>query len=121
MKEAFVDNTLNVEVRDTDKPTPGKGQLVIRTIVSGTNPKDWKTSKLFMPDIPPHNPGDDIAGFVEDVGEDVEGFERDDRVAAFHEMLTPGGSYAEYSVAWARTTFHIPDSTSFEGMLASIL
>lgn len=29
-------------------------------------------------------------------------------------MMTPGGSYAEYAVAWAYTTFHIPDSTSFE-------
>ena len=38
-----------------------------------------------------------------------------DRVAAFHEMLSPGGSYAEYAVAWAHTTFHIPKQTSFEG------
>jgi NADPH:quinone reductase-like Zn-dependent oxidoreductase len=38
-----------------------------------------------------------------------------DRVAAFHEMRTPGGSYAEYAVAWAYTTFHLPEKTSFEG------
>lgn len=40
-----------------------------------------------------------------------------DRVAAFHEMRTPGGSYAEYAVAWAHTTFHLPKETSFEGKL----
>lgn len=40
-----------------------------------------------------------------------------DRVAAFHEMRTPGGSYAEYAVAWAHTTFHLPKQTSFEGQL----
>lgn len=35
-------------------------------------------------------------------------------VTAFHEMMTPGGSYAEYAVAWDWTTFHIPRSISFE-------
>jgi NADPH2:quinone reductase len=31
-----------------------------------------------------------------------------------HQMMSPGGSYAEYAVAWAYTTFHIPEKTSFE-------
>lgn len=30
-------------------------------------------------------------------------------------MGTPGGSYAEYALAWEYTTFHIPPSKSFEG------
>lgn len=30
-------------------------------------------------------------------------------------MMAPGGSYAEYAVAWADTTFHIPAKISFEG------
>jgi NADPH2:quinone reductase len=38
-------------------------------------------------------------------------------VAAFHEMGSPGGSYAEYALAWEYTTFHIPASKSFEGKL----
>lgn len=38
-----------------------------------------------------------------------------DRVAAFHEIATPGGSYAEYGLAWAYTTFHIPNEVPFEG------
>jgi NADPH2:quinone reductase len=29
-------------------------------------------------------------------------------------MRTPGGSFAEYAVAWKHTTFHIPDSISFQ-------
>lgn len=41
-------------------------------------------------------------------------FKPGDRVAAFHEMLCPGGSYAEYAIAPAHTTFHIPARTSFE-------
>lgn len=59
--------------------------------------------------------GDDIAGIVHEVGSNVTEFKPGDRVAAFHEMLTPHGSYAEYAIAWQHTTFHIPKSTSFEG------
>jgi len=29
-------------------------------------------------------------------------------------MMTPGGSFAEYAVGWAHTTFHIPKNISFE-------
>ena len=41
-------------------------------------------------------------------------FKVGDRVAAFHEMMKPHGSFAEYSIAEAHTTFHIPEKTSFE-------
>lgn len=61
------------------------------------------------------NQGDDIAGIVHSVGENVTEFKPGDRVAAFHEMQAPGGSYAEYALAWQHTTFHLPKKTSFEG------
>jgi NADPH:quinone reductase len=51
---------------------------------------------------------------VESVGEGVTEFKAGDRVGAFHQMVTPGGSYAEYAIAWAYTTFHIPEKTTFE-------
>jgi NADPH:quinone reductase len=60
------------------------------------------------------NQGDDIAGVVHAVGSNITEFHPGDRVAAFHEMTTPGGSYAEYALAWGHTTFHIPKETSFE-------
>jgi NADPH2:quinone reductase len=41
-------------------------------------------------------------------------FKKGDRVAAFHVMCEPHGSYAEYAIAPAHTTFHIPHRTSFE-------
>lgn len=58
--------------------------------------------------------GDDIAGYVEAVGSSVTEFKVGDRVAAFHQMGTPHGSFAEYAIAWEKTTFHLPTSTSFE-------
>jgi len=60
------------------------------------------------------NEGDDIAGVVAKTGANVTEFKPGDRVAAFHEMGTPHGSFAEYAIAWQHTTFHIPHNTSFE-------
>lgn len=64
------------------------------------------------------NSGDDVAGYVSAVGEDVEDtgeFRIGDRVAGFHKMLLPGGAYAEFAVVPAHTAFFIPESVSFEG------
>ncbi|KAL2038486.1 hypothetical protein N7G274_008825 [Stereocaulon virgatum] len=111
MKEALVHAGPRIELKESPIPTPNASQVVIKVVFSGTNPKDWKyigwTDKAF-------NPGDDIAGIVHAVGSDITEFKPGDRVAAFHEMNTPGGSFAEYALAWGHTTFHIPKQTSFE-------
>lgn len=60
------------------------------------------------------NTGDNISGTMEAVGEDVIGFSKGDRVAAFHKMTTSHEAFAEYAIAPYYTTFHIPNSTSFE-------
>jgi NADPH2:quinone reductase len=62
----------------------------------------------------PSNSGDDIAGIVHSVGKDVYEFKPGDRVAAFHEILTDNGSFAEYAIAPDWTTFHLPQHVSFE-------
>jgi len=67
-----------------------------------------------MPNKQPTNQGDDISGIVEAVGHAVTEFKPGDRIAAFHEMMAPGGSYAEYALSWSSTTFHLPQNTSFE-------
>lgn len=78
-----------------------------------TNPQSLhrKVAELFRN---PHNTGDDIAGTIHAVGANVTTFRPGDRVAAFHEMMAPGGSYAEYAVAWHYMTSHIPESLSYE-------
>jgi NADPH:quinone reductase-like Zn-dependent oxidoreductase len=116
MKEAVIDKTVAVSIRDVDIPTPKPGQVLIRVVVSGTNPKDWKVPQ-WRPDTV-INQGDDIAGYVEAVGEGIQKFRKGDKVAAFHEMMSPHGSYAEYAIAWEHTTFHITEQTSFEGTCA---
>jgi NADPH2:quinone reductase len=110
MKEAIVAKGPKVSIHDIPVPTPNADQVLIKVIFSGSNPKDWK-----RPDMgEPHNSGDDISGIVEAVGENVTEFKKGDRVAAFHEMMTPHGSFAEYAIAWAYATFHLPKKTSFE-------
>ncbi|KAG9194345.1 NADPH2:quinone reductase [Alternaria panax] len=112
MKEARVAKDLKVTVQDVDVPEPQANQVVIKVVVSGSNPKDWKIPAYGV--ITDFNSGDDIAGFIHSVGPNVYEFKPGDRVASFHEMMTPGGSFAEYAVGWAHTTFHIPQSISFE-------
>lgn len=113
MKEAVIAEGPKVIIQDVPIPKPGPGQVLTKVVVSGSNPKDWKLP-MWMKELPPANQGDDIAGIVEAVGDGVSEFKKGDRVAAFHEMMSPHGSYAEYAISWAHTTFLLPSKTSFE-------
>ena len=113
MKEALVNAGPKVRIIDSPIPVPEADQVVTKVIVSGSNPKDWKYPGMAKQES---NQGDDIAGVVHTVGSNVVEFKPGDRVAAFHEMSSPGGSYAEFAVSWSHTTFHIPKKTTFEGL-----
>ena len=65
-------------------PKAGKNELVIKVVVSGSNPKDWKYPDRW--DASELNQGDDIAGTVHEVGPGAasHGFKVGDRVGAFH-------------------------------------
>lgn len=111
MKEAVVHPDTSVTIEEVPVPTPGAGEVLVRVVVFGTNPKDWKLPLLTSR---AHNSGDDLAGVVEDVGEGVFEFTKGDRVAGFHVMQTGAAAFAEYAIAPADTVFRIPESTSFE-------
>ncbi|EHK97232.1 putative protein TOXD [Glarea lozoyensis 74030] len=125
----FPSAEVKCEIESAPIPEPKDKQVLIKVVVSGSNPKDWKVPTWAAEYNGPDNDswqtkaksgmnhGDDIAGVVEKVGKDVIAFkteQKGDRVGAFHEMQAPGGSYAEYGLAWEHTTFHLPASTSFE-------
>lgn len=115
MKEALVELKgaayPRVSIVDSPIPTPAADQVVIKVVAASLNPKDYK---FRSPSIT--NQGDDVAGIVHLTGDNVTEFKVGDRVAAFHEMGTPHGAFAEYAVTWATTTFHIPNNVSFEGI-----
>ncbi|KAH7121115.1 chaperonin 10-like protein [Dendryphion nanum] len=115
MKEAIVSVGPVVKIVDSPIPEPGPTQLVIKVVVSGSNPKDWKVPMWLNETA---NTGDDIAGVVHAVGSQVWEFKPGDRVASFHEMRTKGGSFAEYALGEQHTTFKIPEGTGFEDAAA---
>ncbi len=103
-----------MRIEDVPIPKPNADEVLIRVVVSGSNPKDWKMP-MWTGDK--KHQGDDITGVVHEVGANVVEFKPGDRVAAFHEIGSANGAYAEYAIAWQHTTFHIPAKTSFEGMV----
>jgi NADPH2:quinone reductase len=108
MMKALVIETANgpFVTRDVARPRPKAGEVLVRIKASGVNPIDTKirAEKAAHARHPlPAILGIDMAGIVEDIGEDVAGFLRGDEVFG----MTGGvggvqGSLAEYAAVDAR-------------------
>lgn len=111
MKEAIVHPDGHVVLHDASIPIPGPGEILVKVVATGINPKDY-----FFPILlnKPHNTADDIAGYVEAVGDQVVGFRKGDRVVGMHKMPGPHGGFAEFAILPDYTTFAIPENISFE-------
>jgi NADPH:quinone reductase-like Zn-dependent oxidoreductase len=72
------------EIRDLPIPQPGDDEILIKNVAVASNPKDWKVP-LWMPDWSAVE-GNDVAGYVEAVGKNVQEFKKGDKVAAFSVM-----------------------------------
>ncbi|WP_255756210.1 NAD(P)H-quinone oxidoreductase [Massilia sp. erpn] len=95
-------------------PHPGANEVLIRHLAAGINGPDVMQRKGLY-DPPPGAsdiPGLEVAGIVVAVGAQVSHIQPGDQVVA----LIPGGGYAEYSVADARTVTPLPEGlTPSEG------
>lgn len=113
MKEVIVHPSPDIwtEIVEVPIPKPGKDDVLIKVIAAGSNVKDWDHLTRLNISL---NSGDDIAGVVHELGENVTDLKVGERVAAFHPMMTPGGAYAEYAIAPSHTVFRIPDDMQFE-------
>lgn len=68
-------------VRSTTIPTPGPGEVLVKNGAIALNPADWKMQKYgFGLDTFPAIIGLDLAGTVEQIGEDVAHFKQGDKV-----------------------------------------
>ena len=47
MKEAIVKPDVTVAIIDSEIPKPGPDQVLIKVVVSGSNPKDWYGDAIF--------------------------------------------------------------------------
>src|SRR4029453_8465829 len=122
-----------IVLRDVPKPKPGRGQLLVRVSACGVCRTDLHIvdGELPSPKLPLIL-GHQIVGRVEQLGEGVKGFSKDDRIGIPWLGWTDGdcaycrsnrenlcdhakftgynidGGYAEFTVADARYCFHLP-------------
>lgn len=92
---------------DRPEPVAGPGQIRIRVRAAGVNRPDLLQRMGRYPAPPGASDilGLEVAGEVDQIGEDVSRWSPDDRVCA----LLGGGGYAEYAVVDARHALPVPD------------
>ncbi|KAF3905318.1 Zeta-crystallin [Dactylellina cionopaga] len=112
MKTLTVYPDLSTKISEIPIPEPGPHEVLIKVVVAGSNPKDWKLPEIFTKQ--PSNTGDDLGGIVEAVGSEVYNVKKGDRVMAYRYYLNPHGAYAEYAIAFDFLTVRIPDKVGFE-------
>ncbi|WP_027854298.1 NADP-dependent oxidoreductase [Marinobacterium litorale] len=93
----------NLELDEIERPTPVRGEVLIRNRAAGVNPIDWKTcagggASAFIGELP-FIPGWECAGTVEAVGDGVTDFQPGDEVFGFLRFPEAAGCYAEYTCA----------------------
>ncbi len=105
------------EMRDIEKPKPGKGEVLVKIIASGTNPVDAKVraNGSWANLEPPVVLGYDAAGVIEQTGDNVSDYKVGDEV-----YFTPSihgnqlGTYAEYNIVSTTIIGRKPERISFE-------
>lgn len=101
-----------MQVGEIDRPAPGPGQVLIKVAATSVNRPDLIQRRGHYP--PP--PGDsevlglEVAGTIDALGADVDGFATGERVVA----LIGGGGYAEFALAHAGHVMRIPEGMRFE-------
>ncbi|KAK6338478.1 hypothetical protein TWF730_002541 [Orbilia blumenaviensis] len=111
MKSLVVNPDITTTISDIPIPTPGPHEVLIKVVVAGSNPKDWKLPLWFNKSA---NTGDDFSGYVEAVGSEVYEVKKGDRVIAYRHWENPYGSYAEYALAFDFMVVKLPEKVSFE-------
>jgi NADPH:quinone reductase len=104
-------------LRDLPTPTPGPGEALIRIEASGVNFIDTYFREGRYPATLPYTLGQEAAGIVVAVADDVTTVKAGDRVAW---CLVPG-TYAQLAVAPASRLVIIPSGLSFQQAAAAIL
>jgi NADPH:quinone reductase-like Zn-dependent oxidoreductase len=105
----------NQEFQQLSDPSPGPSELLIAVRAAGVNPVDWKIRagylRQFMPLDLPAVLGQEAAGVVEQVGQDVDGFAVGDEV--FGSVAPGSGGYAERALLTAGVAAKKPTAVSF--------
>ncbi|GAA2469933.1 NADP-dependent oxidoreductase [Winogradskya humida] len=104
-------------VHDLPDPHPGPGEVRVRVRAAAVNPTDisQRTGLLGAGDgPPPHIPGTEAAGVIDELGEGSTWQLGDEVMALAIPMSEHGGAYVEYLIAPDDSIARIPAGTSFE-------
>jgi len=103
------------EFAEVDKPRPGPGELLVRVRAAGVNPVDHKVRSgrfaAFGSRELPSEFGSELAGVVEEIGPEVDGFAVGDEV--FGSPAPGHGAFCEYTVTSTGVTAKKPPQLSF--------
>ncbi|MDQ2859672.1 MAG: quinone oxidoreductase [Pseudomonadota bacterium] len=106
-----------LKVVDLPVPVPAPGQLLVRHEAIGLNFIDTYQRSGLYPMAFPAVLGQEAAGVVEAVGEDVTRFAIGERVA----HVGQGGAYAEFQAVAANRAARLPDTISFAVAAGALL
>jgi len=100
-----------LEVVESERPAPGPGEVLVRHTSIGLNRSELMATRGHYPASPlPAPMGLEAGGWVEELGADVAGWSRGDRVTpifgAYHERGR--GSWAEYGLVAAKDLVRSP-------------
>ncbi len=100
-----------LELTETERPTPGEGEVLIEVKAAGVNFADimQRRGDYQGGPEPPYTPGMEVAGVISEVGEGVNRETGEEVVS-----LASGGGYADYAVVDARGLLEIPGDLGFE-------
>lgn len=98
-------------------PTPGPGQVLIRTEAIGINFIEIYFRKGVYKSPLPFTPGSEACGTVEELGPGVKGFTAGELVASTSVL----GSYAEYALVPAAQLVKVPETLAPEKAAAAML
>lgn len=110
-------NGTDLEIKDIDMPKMGNDDVLVKIVYAGVNPLDnmiiREEVKLITPYKLPLVMGNEFSGVVEEVGSNVSGFKKGDRVYA-RMPLDKIGAFAEYVSINKDALAHIPDYLDFD-------
>ena len=101
----------NLLFADTERPQPGPGQVLIKTMAAAVNKPDvmQRMGQYPAPAGESEILGLEVAGEVEKVGDAVNRFKPGDKVLA----LVAGGGYAQFTTAYEGHVMHKPESMDY--------
>lgn len=105
-----LDSISDYRIVEAEVPRPGPGEVLVKVAACGVGYVDALVSlgRYQVKPSLPHTPGQEVSGWIEDVGGDVADLAAGDRV-----MATVRGGFAEFVLAPATSVIRIPSRMAF--------